>query len=76
MTLDPSETFKIYAHISGLPLGGYGHFYDFEAGLNYNPIENLGITAGYRRIDANVHHDDDSGNFRMNGPFAGVRYSF
>ncbi len=67
---------KAYAHISGLPLGGYGHFYDFEAGIRYNPIENLGIDIGYRRIHANIKHKDDSGNFTLNGPYFGLRYDF
>ena len=68
--------FNAYAHISGLPLGGYGHFYDFETGVRYHPIEHLAISAGFRRIDVNVDHNDDSGKLTMNGPFAGLRYDF
>ena len=64
---------SVYASISGLPLGGYGHFYDFEAGLRYNPMEILGITAGFRRIDVKLTHDDDSAKLRLNGPYAGLR---
>ena len=71
-----TSNFNAYAHISGLPLGGYGHFYDFETGVRYNPINRLTVTAGFRRIDINVSHDDDSGKLTMNGPFAGLRFDF
>lgn len=67
---------KVYANISGLPLGGYGHFYDFEAGLRYNPIDVLGINVGFRRIDMTLKHDDDYANLRLNGPYAGLRFDF
>lgn len=67
---------KAYANLSGLPLGGYGHFYDFEAGVRYNPIDILGVDVGYRRIHVNYHHDDKSGTLTMNGPFAGLRFDF
>ncbi len=74
--LDPAGVFKAYGNISGLPLGGYGHFYDLEAGLCYTPMPFLGVTAGYRRIDIKVHHGSDEANISMNGPFAGLKYSF
>ena len=67
---------KAYAHISGLPLGGYGHFYDFEAGIRYNPTDFLGIDVGYRKIHANIKHKNDSGNFTLSGPYAGLRFDF
>ena len=76
LDLDPAKTFKVYANISGLPMGGFGHYYDLEAGLRFNPIDELAFTVGYRRIDINVHHDDDSGNITLNGPFAGLSYKF
>ena len=64
---------SVYATIAGLPLGGYGYYYDLEAGLRYNPLEILGITAGFRRIDIKLKHDDDSARMTMNGPYAGLR---
>lgn len=67
---------KAYAQISGLPLGGYGHFYDFEAGVRYNPTDFLGIDVGYRKIHANIKHKNDSGNFTLSGPYAGLRFDF
>ena len=67
---------SVYASIAGLPLGGYGHYYDFEAGIRYSPLEILGITAGFRRIDVTLKHDDDSAKLKMNGPYAGIRVDF
>ena len=67
---------NVYANFSGLPLGGYGHFYDFEAGIRYNPVELVGISVGFRRIDLNLSHNDDSGKLKLNGPYAGLRFDF
>ena len=64
---------SVYANISGLPLGGYGHYYDLEAGLRFTPLEILGITAGFRKIDVTLKHDDDSAKLKLNGPYAGLR---
>ena len=64
---------SVYANISGLPLGGYGHYYDLEAGLRYSPLEILGITVGYRRVEVKLKHNDDSAKMTMNGPYAGLR---
>ena len=67
---------KAYAQIEGLPLGGYGHFYDIEAGLHYKPIENFGINVGYRRIEVKAHRHNDDAKLRLSGPFAGISYDF
>ena len=64
---------SVYANASGLPLGGYGHYYDLEAGLRYTPLEILGVTVGFRRIDVKLKHDDDSAKLKLNGPYAGLR---
>ena len=70
------DTLIFNAHISGLPLGGHGHFYDFEAGLRYNPLDLLSISVGYRKIHANLKHSDDSGTLDLDGPYAGLRFDF
>ena len=69
-------TLKIYSQLSGMTYASLGHVYDFESGLRYFPSKNFSITAGYRKIDMNIHHNGDRGNFKMNGPFAGVRVDF
>lgn len=70
------DTLLFRVHLSGLPLGGHGHFYDFEAGVRYNPLDLLSISVGYRKIHANLNHNDDSGTLDLNGPYAGLRFDF
>ncbi len=70
------DTLLFNVHLSGMPLGGYGHFYDFEAGIRYNPLDLLSISVGYRKIHANLKHKDNSGTLDLNGPYAGLRFDF
>ncbi|MBQ7704959.1 MAG: hypothetical protein IJT73_06005 [Selenomonadaceae bacterium] len=70
------DTLLFNVHLSGLPLGGHGHFYDFEAGLRYNPLDLLSISLGYRKIHANIKYHDDSGTLDLDGPYAGLRFDF
>lgn len=72
----PWPSMMVYANVSGLPFGGYGHLYDFEAGFRYSPLEILGIDVGYRKIHAKLKHKDDSGTLDLDGPFAGIRVDF
>ena len=74
--LAASDKVKAHAKIAGLPLGGRGHFYDFEVGLDYNPAENVGITLGYRRIKVAYNRNDDHARISLHGPYLGVHYSF
>lgn len=67
---------EVYGNIEGLPLASYGHIYDLEAGLRYRPVEYLSVNLGYRKIDINVHHDDDEANYSLTGPFFGLAYNF
>lgn len=70
------SNFSAHAAISGLPLGSYGHIFDSELGIAYFPADNVDIQAGYRIIDLKVDHDDDYGQFKLDGPWAGVRVWF
>lgn len=70
------DTLLFNVHLSGLPLGKYGHFYDFEAGVRYNPIDLLSISVGYRKIHAQLKHNDDNGTLDLDGPYAGLRFDF
>ena len=68
--------FNAYANVSGLYAGHWGHFYDFEAGVKFKPAPHFAITAGYRKIETKVKHNDDYGKLKMHGPFAGIRVDF
>lgn len=67
-----------FGEVTGLPLGKYGHIYDYEAGVRYNVDKNVVINAGYRSIDLKLK---DSGNgdnvqFKLSGPFFNAQYKF
>lgn len=70
------NNFSAHAAISGLPLGNYGHIFDSELGIAYFPADNVDIQAGYRIIDLKIDRDDDYGQFKLAGPWAGVRVWF
>jgi len=65
---------KIYLNISGMYLGGQGHLRDFESGLKYSPSKNFTLTAGFRSLDFNFNKHDTE--FKLNGPFIGLRSDF
>ena len=73
MAIMPKMT--IYTQISGIFLGGKGHLHDFEGGLKYSPSKNFSLTAGYRSIGVNLNHKGN-GDFKMTGPFIGLRSDF
>lgn len=73
MTIMPKM--KIYSQFSGIFLGGRGHLHDFEAGLKYSPSKNFTLTTGFRSVEFNLNHKGN-GDFKMNGPFIGIRSDF
>ncbi len=66
---------KIYSKISGIFLGGIGHLHDFESGLKYSPSKNFSLTAGFRSVGFNLNRKGN-GDFKMVGPFVGLRSDF
>ncbi len=66
----------VFAEVTGLPAGGYGHFLDAEAGLKWDIIPNLALSGGYRYIDIEVDYKDDSGELNLQGPFAALTLKF
>jgi opacity protein-like surface antigen len=72
------KNINAFGEITGLPLGKYGHIYDYEAGIRYNVDKNVLINAGYRSIDLKIK---DSGNgdnvqLKLSGPFFNAQYKF
>ena len=72
----PLPSLRLYANVSGLPLGNRGHLVDLEAGVRYSPLELVGIDIGYRKIRAKLKHSGDEGTLDMDGPFFGLRVDF
>jgi hypothetical protein len=67
---------SVTAKVSGMYMGGYGHFLDGEASLDLNPIKYLGISIGYRYLKSHLNYRDDSSNLTLDGPFASVKLRF
>lgn len=72
----PVKWVNLNASISGLPLGGYGHVLNMEASVGLNPIENLGISGGYRYFKTKLQYDDNRLDFKLDGPFLGLEIRF
>lgn len=66
---------NLYINVSGMYLGGKGHLRDFESGLRYSPSKNFTLTAGFRSLDFNFHSKNNA-EFKLNGPFIGLRSDF
>lgn len=66
----PVEQINLFAEISGLPAGSYGHFFDAEAGVKIIPIKNFSIALGYRLVDIKAEFNQDFVKIKISGPFA------
>lgn len=66
---------KLYLNLSGMYLGNKGHLRDFESGLRYSPSKNFTLTAGFRSLDFNFNSRNNV-EFKLNGPFIGLRSDF
>jgi len=72
----PIKWVNLTAKASGLPAGSYGYVFDGEASLNINPIKYLGISGGYRYFVINLKYNDNSFDYRLDGPFVGLTLRF
>jgi hypothetical protein len=72
----PIKWVNLTAKASGLPAGDYGYVFDGEASLNINPIKYLGISGGYRYFMVKVKYNDNSLDYRLDGPFVGLTLRF
>ena len=72
----PIRWVNLTAKASGIPAGSYGYVFDGEASLNINPINYLGISGGYRYFVINAKYNDNSLDYRLDGPFVGLSLRF
>ncbi|MBI5967773.1 MAG: hypothetical protein HY882_07945 [Deltaproteobacteria bacterium] len=74
--LYPFKWVNLTAKISGIPLGQYGNVIDAEGSLNINPIKYVGISGGYRYFGVDAKYNDNSLDFKLNGPFVSLNIRF
>jgi hypothetical protein len=74
--ISPVKRLSFSGKISGLPLGGYGHIFDAEASVEFNPIRFAGVSAGYRYLDAKVEWEENRADYRLEGPFLTLKMRF
>ena len=72
----PSKWVNLTGKASGLPLGSYGSVFDAEVSLNINPIKYLGISGGYRYFSTNLKYNDNSLDYKLDGPFLALAIRF
>lgn len=70
------EKINVFGEFSGLGAGGLGYFFDAEAGVRVNIINNFSLIAGYRMILLNAEKKPDFARLQLNGPFLGGIVNF
>jgi len=53
-----------------------GHYADMDLYAMLNVVDSLGIRAGFRKFDVEYTLTNDTGTFKMNGPYLGVSIRF
>lgn len=76
LSVTPIAALEIFAEVSGMTFGSFGHVVDAEAGLRFIPIRFLTLSAGYRLFDVRIEYDDDFGKLKLAGPFVGASFRF
>jgi hypothetical protein len=74
--VSPIPWVSLTAKVSGLPMGGYGYVFDAEGSLDINPIKYVTISGGYRFLKAKAEINDNSANYKLDGPFAALKIRF
>jgi hypothetical protein len=76
LSITPIAALEIFAEVSGMTFGDFGHIVDAEAGLRYVPVRFFTVSAGYRVLDVRVSNDDDFAKLTLTGPFIGASFRF
>lgn len=76
--INPLGVTKVYAEVSGLPMGKYGHLYDIEAGIKHYITPFTTVNVGYRALDINVKDSDsdEKAQLKLSGPYFGASFKF
>jgi hypothetical protein len=73
------DYFSLTGQFTGLKLDRtdfFGKFYDLDLYAQLNLTRNLAVQGGYRSVDVDYVIDEDSGTFRMKGPYLGGTLRF
>jgi hypothetical protein len=76
LDVNPHRTVNIFAEISGLYAGKYGHAFDAEAGVRVFPIKNFSILGGWRLLEFKIEDDPDFVDLTLSGAFVGASFRF
>ena len=76
LSITPIAALEIFAEVSGMTFGDFGHVVDAEAGLRFIPVRFVAVSAGYRVFDLRVSNDDDFAKLKLTGPFVGASFRF
>jgi hypothetical protein len=76
LSLTPMSALDLFAEVSGMTFGDFGHVVDAEIGLRFIPIRFVTVSAGYRLFDLRVSNDDDFAKLKLTGPFVGASIRF
>jgi len=82
LRVNPASHLALTAEISGFkwPGGwiwsGSGDFLDFDTYATLNIINAFGVEFGFRSFDVNYSLTNDSGNFKLKGPYLGAVLRF
>ena len=60
----------------GATLDGGGHYISVQAAIRWQPLDNVGITAGYRLLDLKIEDGDYTFDGRLAGVFIGGVINF
>ena len=76
LSVTPISALDLFAEVSGMTFGDFGHVVDAEIGLRFIPIRFVTVSAGYRLFDLRVSNDDDFAKLKLTGPFVGASIRF
>lgn len=74
LNLDAAGNWRGRAEGSVLPFTKYGPSYDLDVSLRYAVGASIDFVAGYREIK--IHADDPEVDFKLKGPYFGLRGAF
>lgn len=71
-----SRNANLFAEVSGIPLGKYGHVFDAETGIKVEVPNGVELVGGYRSLSIKAASDDDYFRIKVEGPYAGATIKF